>query len=380
MFSNLFGLDQPIRALQRMLAAEQLAGTYLFVGPQGVGKTALAMALAQAAACLDPRSDPFDACGECESCRRAAAGAHPEIVLIPPAGDQTQIWQFWDRDGRPPGVLQHSLSFAPVVGRRRVFIVERADTLTEQAANSLLKALEEPPPFALFVLLAPHPARMLPTILSRAHMIRLTPAPVAELARWLETSRGFEAGRALAVAAYAEGRAGTALRLTSDPAVAAEIARAVEIAAQLAAAPAARALRCAEEIRAFAGGLKALAAVQAPAAQERTAAVAVVASGANEETAEAAPKERAGRRQVAVTLDLIAGAFRDMLALRLGGPDAAIVHADLREQLAELATRRTPEGWFACLDTLLIARRRLDQNVGIPLLTDWMAVTMTVNG
>src|SRR2546421_7938683 len=181
-FTSIFGHDAAIRSLQKTLAGDQLPGTYLFVGPQGVGKTALALALAKTVACLAPRTAPFDACGACDSCRRADAGTQPEIALIAPAGDQTQIWQFWDRDGKPAGILQHTLPFAPSIGRRRIYIVERADTLNEPTANSLLKALEEPPPYALFILLAPHPGRLLPTTLSRAQMVRLAPSPVAAVA------------------------------------------------------------------------------------------------------------------------------------------------------------------------------------------------------
>src|SRR5438105_8123451 len=184
-FQYLFGHEPAIRALQKALATNELAGAYLFTGPQGVGKTTLALAFAEAAACLNPRNEPFDACGECDSCRRAKQGTQPEISLIPPAGDQTQIWQFWDRDGRPPGILQHSLNFAPSIGRKRVYIIERAETLNIAAANSLLKVLEEPPPYAVFVLLAPHAARLLPTVLSRCQLIRLTPAPVSGLAEYL---------------------------------------------------------------------------------------------------------------------------------------------------------------------------------------------------
>src|SRR5687768_11675164 len=189
-FRDVFGHESAVRSLQKALASDQLPGTYLLTGPQGIGKTTLALAFAEAAACLAPIEEPFDSCGECDSCRRARAGDHPEIALIPPVGDQTQIWQFWDRDGRPPGILQHSLHFAPVIGRRRVYIIERADTLNEAAANSLLKVLEEPPPYAVFVLLATHAGRLLPTVLSRSQLVRLLPASINELAHFLEEATG----------------------------------------------------------------------------------------------------------------------------------------------------------------------------------------------
>jgi DNA polymerase-3 subunit delta' len=365
-FSSLFGLDQPIKSLRNALAHDQIAGTYLFTGPQGVGKTAFALAFAQAAACTSPRRDPFDACGECESCRRLETGTHPEVHLIAPAGEQTQIWQFWDRDNRPPGIMQHTLTYSPTIGRRRVYILERADTLNESAANSLLKVLEEPPPYALFILLSPHAARMLPTILSRAQLVRLTPAPVAELAAYLERTLGIEPERARTLAAYAEGRTGTALRLARNPAVEAEIAKLVELAEWIADGSSIRALKAGESIRKFASGMKALADTTSDNGK-----------GEATEDGESGPKERVGRRQLGIALDMLATVYRDLAALSLGGPSAPIVHAERRESLARIARARAPERWVAGIETLLLARRRVDQNASVALLTDWLAMQLT---
>ena len=185
-FSSLFGQASAIASLRRSVAGDSLPGSYLFVGAPGIGKGALSRAMAKAAACLNPTSDPADSCGICDSCRRLETGTQPEIQTILPAGEQTQIWQFWERDSRPDsGLLTRTLNYAPIVGRRRVYIIERAETLTESAANSLLKVLEEPPPYVLFILSAPHPARVLPTIVSRSQMIRLIPAVKQDLARYL---------------------------------------------------------------------------------------------------------------------------------------------------------------------------------------------------
>jgi len=385
-FSSLFGLEQPIRALRKALATDRVAGTYLFVGPEGVGKTALAYAFAEAAACLTPRRDPFDACGACESCRRALKGAQPEIVLIPPAGDQTQIWQFWDRDNRPDGILTHTLPFAPTIGRRRVYIIERADTLNEAAANSLLKVLEEPPPYVLFLLLSPHAARMLPTILSRCQIVRLTPAPVTALSAYLENTLGTGAEWARTYAAYAEGRAGAALRLARNPAVEAEIARALDFAETIPVAPPLRALQIAEATRKLASGLKALAEAETgmppPAPPLNVPSLeggARSGESGGEENGEPVAKERVGRRQLGLVLDLLSAFYRDLLALRLGGPQAPILHGERRDRLIVLAGGQPPERWIACLEALLLARRRVDQNASLPLLTDWLAMELVMS-
>ena len=363
--SSLFGQTAAISALRRALESDCLPGTYLFVGPTGVGKGALAQAFGQAAACLSPGTAPFDACGVCASCRAAEMGAHPEIVTLTPAGEQMQIWQFWDRDGKPPGILSHTLNYAPTIGRRRVYILENAASLSESAANSLLKVLEEPPPYALFLLLAPHPARMLPTIVSRSQMVRLSPAPLDALTAYLRESLGVEAERAAMLAAYAEGRIGQAARMARNPAVGEEIGRILDFAESLPDAPRARALKVAEQIRKLANQTKALLGEE-PSTE-----------AAEDEEGAAAPKERAGRRQLAVVFDLLVAFYRDLLALRVGGAGAQrIINAERAAKLSRLAQSGSPERWMRCLDALLLARRRLDANANIPLVTEALAMTL----
>ena len=361
--SSLFGQDAAIRALRKALQAEQLPGTYLFVGPAGVGKGALARAFAQAVACLTPTQSPFDACGTCESCRRAHAGAQPEIVSIFPAGEQMQIWQFWDRDNKPQGVLSHTLNFAPQIGRRRVYILEQAETLNESAANSLLKVLEEPPPYALFVLLASHPSRVLPTIVSRSQTIRLRPAPVGELAAYLRQSGDMEAARAQMIAAYAEGRIGQAVHIAREPRIGEEIGRILDFAEQLPNAPRVRALKIAEQMRKLATQTKAL--------------VGEDTGGADDSDGDAgSPKERAGRKQQAAVFDLLVAFYRDLLTLRTGSLASHVVNQDRITTLARLAKAGVPERWMRCLDALLLARRRLDANANVTLVTEVLAMTL----
>lgn len=372
--SDLVGMDAPVAALRRSLVAGQLSGSYLFTGAEGVGKTSLAVALGAAAACLSPRHDPFDACGRCESCVRVAAGTHPELTLIGPAGDQTQIWQFWKRDNKPGGVLQSTLNYAPAVGRKRVYIVERADTLTEAAANSLLKVLEEPPAYALFILLAPHPSRMLPTILSRCQMIRLHPAPVAEAEGYLRDVIGADSQDAAEVAALAEGRVGTAVTLARRPAALAELHAILDLAESVPLAPRICALQIGETLRKTAAGLKALGSNGGDDAAEASAETA-----AGEEGAASSAKEKAGRAQLGIVVELVATLYRDLLALCVGGEGASIVCAPRRDRLSEIAAKHPPETWMRCLEELLVARRRIDQNASLSLLTDWLAARLVAD-
>lgn len=366
--SSLFGQEAAIRALRKALESGCLPGTYLFVGAAGVGKGALAQAFAAAAACLTPQTSPFDACGVCASCRALLAGRQADIVTIAPAGEQTQIGQFWDREGKSaPGVLSRTLAYAPTQGHKRVYIIERADTLTESAANSLLKVLEETPPYALFLLLAPHASRVLPTIVSRSQTIRLNPAPVEALTDYLRTHLDVESDRAAMLAAYAEGRIGQAVQMAQNPNVGDEINKVLDYAESLPDAPRVRALKLAEQLRKLSGQMKALVGEEAVAET----------SGGDEAESGTTTKEKTGRRQLAVLFDLLVAFYRDLLVLRVGETGAGrIVNRDRAARLTRLAQSGSPERWMRCLDALLMARRRLDANANIALLTESLLMTL----
>ncbi len=363
--STIFGQEAAVAALKRALTSDSLVGSYLFVGPSGVGKSALANAFARAAACLNPIKDPFDACGVCDSCRRLATGTHPDVLTISPAGEQTQIFQFWDRDNKPPGVLSRTLNYAPTLGRKRVYIIEQCDTLTPSAANSLLKVLEEPPSYSLFILLAPHSSRVLPTIVSRCQMVRVNAVSVQELADYLQKSQSLLRHRAETLAGYAEGRVGQAVRMAEVAGVSTEISLVLDFAETLPRAPLARALKSAEQMRKLANQMKA--AVGAEPAE----------SAESGESDSSLAKEKASRKQLAAIFDLLTVFYRDLLVASSGElSESLVVNKDRQETLTVLGRSGSPERWMGCIDSLIIARRRLDANANIALVTEMLAIAL----
>lgn len=363
--TTIFGQEAAVSALRRALSSGSIVGSYLLVGPAGVGKSAFANAFARAAACLEPRLDPFDGCGVCDSCRRLESGTHPDILTISPAGEQTQIFQFWDRDNRPPGVLSRTLNYAPTLGRKRVYIIEQCDTLTPSAANSLLKVLEEPPPYALFLLLAPHASRVLPTILSRCQMVRINAAPVQQLAGYLHESLHIAWERAEMLASYAEGRVGQAVRMAEVPGVSAEIAQVMDFAESLPRAALVRSLKSAEQMRKLAVQMKGTVGAEPADAGESGESEAVLV------------KEKVGRRQLAIVFDLLTSFYRDLLVVSSGDMSARlIINKDRSQSINLLAEAGTPERWMYCIDSLMIARRRLDANANIALVTEILAMAL----
>lgn len=184
-----------IRLLEGGLATGQVAHAYLFFGSAGVGKRTVARRFGAA----------LVAGGDAAAEDRARRGLHPDLTEVRPEGAFTTIGQVRE--------ILRLASGRPFEGARRVFILE-ADTLRTEAANALLKTLEEPEGETVFVLLAGSREGVLPTILSRARAVRFNPVPVAEVEGFLRARGAEEPGLA---AALGRGSVGLALRYAEDP-------------------------------------------------------------------------------------------------------------------------------------------------------------------
>ncbi|NBW85267.1 MAG: AAA family ATPase [Planctomycetia bacterium] len=165
----------------------RIAGSYLFVGPPGVGKAAFALALAKALVCQSPRAG-LAACDACASCVQAQAGSHPDIDVVRKPEDRSTIPLeafIGDTEHRMREGLCWRMLLRPALGGRRVAIILDADHLADEAANSLLKTLEEPPGQSVIILVGTALERQLPTIRSRARVRSATGPPTP---RWLAAS------------------------------------------------------------------------------------------------------------------------------------------------------------------------------------------------
>src|SRR5215471_4451550 len=146
-FSSLVGNERIKRLLRRAVAEDRVGQSLIMAGPRGVGKHQFALALAQAVNCERPVNG--DACGKCLSCRKVANHEHSDVQTITPDGQFIRIGQMRE--------MSRETQFRPYEGRRRVSIIDDADRLNQQASNSILKVLEEPPESSLLVLVTSKP-------------------------------------------------------------------------------------------------------------------------------------------------------------------------------------------------------------------------------
>ena len=223
-FSDLVGQEAVVAQLSVAAAGAASASSaqtalamthaWLFTGPPGSGRSVAARAFAAALLCAN------QGCGQCPSCLQVAAGSHADLLLVRPDGLSYGV--------RQTRSLVLRAAAAPVSGRWRVVLFEDADRATEQAANALLKAIEEPAPRTVWLLCAPSSDDLPTTIRSRCRLVTLRTPPTDAVATVL-AAEGIGPEEALAAARAAQGHIGRARRLATDPQAAARRAEVLQV-------------------------------------------------------------------------------------------------------------------------------------------------------
>lgn len=206
-FAEVEGHSRVIERLTRAVACGQLPHAYLFAGPAGIGKFAVARALATTLLCEEPDGD---ACGACTGCLGAASETHPDLSItrMPEGTNEIKIDQVRD--------LQRRLRLRPVRARYKVAILDEAHHLNLPAQNAMLKTLEEPPGSVLLILVASNAAGLLPTVLSRCQRINFFPLSNDLVERLLAERCDVPPDQARDLALYGEGSVGQALLFRAD--------------------------------------------------------------------------------------------------------------------------------------------------------------------
>lgn len=207
---HIHGHNWAVNLLRAHAAGDKHRHAYLLAGPEGIGRRTLAVRFAQALNCQNP-PEPGGFCGTCRECRQIAALAHPDLSLLVPAAGHKDILIDQVRE------LQHTLALAPYAARYRIALLPDFQRANTQAANALLKTLEEPPERVILLLTADALENLLPTIISRCEVIRLRPAAIASAQEYLQAEKGVPPEQAQLLAHLTSGRIGAAIRLAEDP-------------------------------------------------------------------------------------------------------------------------------------------------------------------
>jgi DNA polymerase-3 subunit delta' len=205
-FSEIIGQTRIIRLLRRALAQDFLPHACLCSGVGGVGKKTTALTLAKVVNCQGGVSG--DCCNQCISCRKAASGNHPDINLIERQGPFIKIEQI--------RALKHRLRFKPLEGRYRVTVIHNSQHLKAEAANALLKVLEEPPANNVIILTATETRALLPTIVSRCLHLPFQPLATVEISAHLCKTHSISPESATLIARLAGGSLCRAMALLDE--------------------------------------------------------------------------------------------------------------------------------------------------------------------
>ena len=327
-FSAIVGHAPVVSLLRQAVVRGRVPQALLFAGPEGVGKHATAVALAQALNCPTRRqSGGDDACGTCGACQRIARGQHADVAIVDRGDDATiKLKVLRER-------VLDVVGYRPFEGERRVFIIA-ADDLRGDGQDALLKTLEEPPSSTVLVLVAAYPDALSSTVQSRCRRLRFGPLTEREVERVLVERAGVDRKAARSLAAVAGGSVTRALgEQSGDVSDDREAAMGVLTAAR--------------------GGIV-----------EQLKASAALAKNTS---------DRRDREALGAKLDVLASLLRDLGALATGSADA-LANGDLESELRSMSGQFPVGRVTAGYGAISRAQSALERNASPKIVADWVTL------
>ncbi|WP_429885447.1 DNA polymerase III subunit delta' [Geoalkalibacter halelectricus] len=317
-FSQILGHERQKDILRRVLASDRLAHAYLFIGPEGIGKRLMALALVRAVVC------PHKGCGDCIACRKVDHFNHPDLHVLEPDGNAIKIEQV--------RAIQREFSYRPLEAPKKVCLIEQAEKLVPAAGNALLKTLEEPSGEALFILLSAHPEQLLQTIRSRCQPLHFHRIPNELLKRDLVQRLEIDDAAGHLLAALSDGSFRKALGRDRELFISGR--------------------------RDF---LKAMTALSPGSV--------LPLFDLSQELADQ-------KEQLPEYLEILEAFYRDLLLSLHGRPADDLVNIDLLEKVRRCAARETPGSVLSKLEAIQAARRHLNRNVNRQLAMDHLLLQL----
>jgi DNA polymerase-3 subunit delta' len=307
-FKDIKGHEQAIHALKEDLRQGRLAASYLFLGPEGIGKRKTAIAFAKAANC---EKAELDSCDSCPSCLKIEAQNHPDVHRISGLNpDSIKI-----EDIRQ---LKKEIGLRAYEGKRKVFIIDNAHCFTAEASNALLKILEEPPGEACIILVSSKFTLLFKTIVSRCRIIRFYPLARPGLARILKEDYQLDELTVHFLAYFCEGRLGQGIELKDKDIL-----------------------------------------------KEKNKVIDEFALSAQATISGATAERRDTLRNY---LNILAGWFRDVYMLKIGLPQTELIHLDRKQDLIKAASRYEFGDLEAIMNFISDSMRYLQNNINTKLL------------
>jgi DNA polymerase-3 subunit delta' len=335
---QVIGQDRILSLLDYSLKTDTIAHAYLLVGPRHVGKGTLAFNLAQALNCDGPEVP----CGQCRSCQRILEGKHADVISISVDSEiESAVTSNSLEHKTEIGIkemlgLQRMANLPPYEGKCKVFIIDDAEYLSTEAANSLLKVLEEPPQMVVWLLLASEEEHLLPTIISRCQRLELKPVPSERVQEILISSYDIDANKAKLLTQLCHGRLGWALSaLVNDDILEQRSQRIVKLFSLL------------------------------PAGVEQRFAY------AQELASQFGKNRRAGAEIIEIWLDW----WRDLMLIK-GDCRDAIINVDYERTLEEQAGRLSLSEIEGFLANLCLLQEEISKNVNPRLALEWLMLNL----
>lgn len=326
-FRDVVGHQEIIEHLQNAISMDKVSHAYLFGGESGSGKKLLASLFAMTLQCEQHGVEP---CMECSSCRKAASKNHPDIIYITHEKPNTiSIDEIREQ-------LINDVAIRPYESPYKIYIIEEAQKMTLQAQNALLKTIEEPPAYAIILLLADNPDALLPTITSRCVQLNLKPVGTQMVKNYLMERMHIPDYQAEVDASLAQGNIGKAERIAGSP----EYAEVVENALKL--------MRYSDTMQLH-------------------------------EIVEAIRKLTEEKNNIEDYLDIFSVWFRDVLLFKATREVDTLVFKQEINSIRERAKKSSYEGLEKIIDAIGKARVRLKANVNFDLTMELLFLTIKEN-
>ncbi|UCF71886.1 MAG: DNA polymerase III subunit delta' [Deltaproteobacteria bacterium] len=329
LFKEIIGQEKAIGFLRGVIASDKIAPAYLFTGIQGIGKRTTAMAFALLLNCANPVDG--DGCKRCSSCKKISDGNHPDLIFIGPDQEKKAIGIDQIRE------INRHLAFSPVLGQRRIIVIDPAEKMSDEAANAFLKALEEPPPGNILILNVRDPDQLPSTIVSRCQRVPFKPLPTQDIEDWLLREGNVDKESAKILARLSEGSLGEAIKLAHDDLFTERVNLVTTLHSVMNGSP---------------------------------DMLLDLAQKFSDLGKRAATNRELKDDRIALMLGIWKSLFRDMLVIKLGGAVDLILNSDLTDHLKKASTVYSFDGLMRSLAVIARAEHDLMENRNILFLLE----------